>query len=233
MSSIAVTEERKRYNEQLVHIVYDKVWDNLITCNGAYEMGQTELSFRWEINGDDVMQRYKKFRTREEFLLACKTSRPHTIQLGAVLPDFPVHPSEELGGEQDDPDRYSRKRSRNLCKEQITSGRGPLVLDIDLTDYNRDNICSCIKAERRCCDICFSTLLNPAMEIVQYILCELFGFTKTFFVWSGGRGIHTWILDEQVIEWTDDQRTTFIERISKMEDDVRVQEILGNVRTLL
>lgn len=220
--------ERERYNEQLVKTVYEGLWESLVTCDGSYPLSQVELSFRWDSNsGETIMQRFTKFHNKEEFLAACVKSKPHTIQLGGILPNFPPPPLA-IGEIPIDPARSSIERDRELCKANITCARGPLVIDIDLTDYDRSLVCFCLK-EKKCCNVCFSVFMKPAMEILQYILCDLFEFKKVFFVWSGGRGIHTWVVDDCVINWTDYQRTTFIYRISKMEDDPMIQEILERI----
>lgn len=213
--------ERNRFNDVFAKEVYEHLWDKLITCNGLYHLSQVEISFRWEIKGETVMQRFTRFNTKEEFLAACSTGKPHTIQLGGVLPGFPGNEYDsELGM-----DRSSRERDRALCRNGITSARGPLVIDIDLTDYDRRDICAC-GLEHKCCNACFAAFMPAAMDILNYILRDLFQFKKVFFVWSGCRGIHTWVTDESVSLWTSAQRTVFITRISQLGSDPRVQEIL-------
>jgi hypothetical protein len=196
--------ERKRFNEVLLPGIYNDVWETLITCNGRYTLNQTEVSLQWNIDGNDVMQRYVKYQSKEAFLQACAETKPHTIALGGVLPGFPGLD-----------DRSAREHDNQLCKAGITSAQGPVVLDVDLTDYNRDTVCDC-GALKRCCNTCFAVFLDPAMDVIHYILRTIFGFTKFFFVWSGRRGIHVWIYDDRVLTWTRDQRTVFINRIKRI-----------------
>jgi len=213
--------ERKRFNEVLVPHVYDKIWESLITCGGVYALNNVEVTFEWIIDGTEVMQRYVKYHTREDFLRACVESRPHTIQLGGVLPGFQSHCPM-------DADRIGRERDNRLCKEGITSARGPLVIDIDLTDYNRVGVCQC-GALKRCCNTCFEVFLDPATDVLDYLLRTVFGFTNMFSVWSGRRGVHIWVCDPNVVLWTREQRTTFIERIRAIRSTDECFEHIRNI----
>lgn len=223
----AMSKERKRYNEVLVPAVYEMVWESLITCNGTYALNQVELSLQWDIDDKTVIQRYVKYQDKAQFLKACVDSKPHTIQLGGVLPGFP--------GYGVDHDRTGRKRDVQMCKDGITSARGPLVVDIDLTDYDRSTVCEC-GTSKKCCNACFAKFLDPAMDVLDYIFRKAFGFSQFFFVWSGRRGIHMWVCDPQVLDWTHDQRATFTARIMAMKSDPfdeHVHRILGgNVEEL-
>lgn len=217
----SVSDERKRHNEVLIPEIYNKIWDSLITCNGRYALNQVEISLQWEIDGNVVIQRYVKYHSKEQFLAACVKSKPHTIQLGGVLPGFP--------GYGVDHDKTGRQRDAQMCRAGITSARGPLVLDIDLTDYDRSGVCECGNS-KTCCNICFAKFLDPAMDVLDYIFRKAFGFTQFFFVWSGRRGIHAWVCDSHVMDWTHDQRSTFIARIMAMKKDPfdeHVHRILG------
>ena len=106
-----------------------------------------------------------------------------------------------------------RKYDREYHREGVVAWLGELILDVDLSEdgdnpYDRRGICKCV-GKRKCCDICWKTFLRPAQRVIAHLLKDA-GITAYFFVYSGRRGFHCWIVDPRVIMWTKEQRKTFI-----------------------
>jgi hypothetical protein len=220
--------ERKRLNQVLSKCVIDDGWIPVATCGNQFDLSQIDISLQWDIEGTLAIRKFVKYHTRDDLLKALTTSNPHAIQVGGILPNLPLTNRDDRGGE--DPDRVSRERERDMCRDALISCKGPFVMDIDLTDYQRSEVCECQKdpAIKKCCNACFGVFMTPAMHIIDYILRDVFGMSKFFFVWSGRRGIHVWVFDARVIDWTADQRASFIKRISEenMREDANIHAIL-------
>ena len=109
---------------------------------------------------------------------------------------------------------------------------GEIVLDVDLDcdkkqgepQYDREGICGCGK-KKQICDVCAEIFLDTAQRVINYLLTEVYQLKAFFWVFSGRRGLHCWILDKRVHRMTNMQRETFIKRIMDMnggrvKDDV-------------
>lgn len=115
----------------------------------------------------------------------------------------------------------------------LATPMGELVIDIDLDceprkegepHYCRDGICGCGK-EKKICDVCSEIFLDTAQRVLNYLLRDVFEFKAMFWVFSGRRGLHCWVLDEKVQCMTNAQRRVFIDRImlmgkGRVHDDV-------------
>ena len=106
-----------------------------------------------------------------------------------------------------------RKFDREYHREGVAAWLGEFIIDVDLSEdgdnpYDRRGICDCVK-KRKCCDICWKVFLRPAQKVIVHLLKDA-GISAYFFVYSGRRGFHCWIVDKNVIMWTKEQRKTFI-----------------------
>lgn len=224
MRSQALWNDLRRFWFEL----FPKAWpilEQLITCNGRYHLSQCEISPRWEREGGKtVMSRSRTFKTGKEVIAFCQEKFPDTLQVGAVVPSFQIEEHKDRMGES------NMKRNRDMCTT-VATGYGPIVLDFDLNDFDRKGMCPCLD-EKKVCNKCFKILGRAVRETVHYLMEEVFGMTDIFDVYSGKRGIHIWICCDRAVEMTKDERTTFIERISKpllnegITDDVYRQVLL-------
>ena len=96
-----------------------------------------------------------------------------------------------------------------------------LRFDVDIDDYQelRKDYCSC--AAKEICAVCW-TFLACAVETLEYMLREYFGFQHILFVFSGRRGVHCWVCDPCVQYLTAKER----ERIHAVLSQVLVAENL-------
>jgi DNA primase catalytic subunit len=187
--------EKKRYYDWLFPIVAPTLV-KLVTQNGKHPLQNVVIIPRWTSKeGETIMGKWQPFYSCEELIKFGQDKKPDSFQLGGV---FHSVPTPEV---------------RQLNKNGITTAMGPVVLDIDINDYNRDGVCDCGDAHKMC-NTCYLTLLQPAQRCLDYLLKQVYGFKKVFHVFSGKRGMHTWILDDRVWEWTREQREVFLKSIS-------------------
>lgn len=191
---------------------------NLVTFNGKFPLNSVELVPRWEIKGaGTVMNRDCVFYSCTDLVTYCKQKTPHSLQASGVLPC--------RGGVSKD----ARKRDRHSISQRTGSVFGPLVIDIDIHDYDRTGLCPC-GAEKKLCQVCYSVIILAARLVMRYWLCNVFGFTGVFEVFSGQKGIHIWVCCERAFLMTEAQRTTLLQRIQcPIEHDGHIDEIYKEI----
>ncbi|PLW16705.1 hypothetical protein PCANC_20194 [Puccinia coronata f. sp. avenae] len=85
-----------------------------------------------------------------------------------------------------------------------------LVFDIDLTDY--DDIRRCC-SDKKICTQCWK-FVALAVEVLDLTLRHDFGYQHLLWVYSGRRGAHCWVSDEEAMRLTDDQRKAIVNYIN-------------------
>ncbi|KAM3572696.1 hypothetical protein VYU27_005326 [Nannochloropsis oceanica] len=146
--------------------------------------------FSFTIN-DDIYIRYQSFRDAAEMEAAIQKKQPHKIDIGAV---FTMPPKDH----------------HTVKAEAFKPVERELIFDIDMTDY--DDIRTCCTGAK-ICPKCW-IFMTMAVKVVDTALREDFGFQQLLWVYSGRRGVHCWVCDEDVRGLTNDGRSAVVEYLS-------------------
>lgn len=145
-----------------------------------------EFSFTLEpIPGEEIYIRYQSFNNEHDLKAAIVKRQPRKIDIGAVF----THPPK-------DKNAYPASAFHPVQRE--------LVFDIDLTDYDGVRNCGCHGA--KICPICW-TFMQMACRVMHDGLKEDFGFQHIAWFYSGRRGIHAWVCDEEARALTNEARS--------------------------
>lgn len=89
-----------------------------------------------------------------------------------------------------------------------------LVFDIDMTDYDPIRTCC---SDAGICKRCWA-FISAAVRVLDTAIREQFGYQYLLWVYSGRRGIHLWISDQEAMELTDDQRRVMVNWLTVIQD---------------
>lgn len=134
----------------------------------------------------------------------------------------------ELGPEYNIPiNEISQYKNTNI-KDIIVKYK-ELVFDIDIDSY--DSIRTCCKDKKQCnkCQI----YLKAAIKVLYKILKDDFGYIKILFVYSGRRGIHCWVLDNESSRLCSEARNALLEYISIRHENIIQYTIMEQKHPLL
>src|SRR5204862_4771955 len=89
-------------------------------------------------------------------------------------------------------------------------------------DYKGDVRKCCVEANM--CSKCWP-LLQAAIQILDLVLKEDFGFDHRLWVFSGRRGVHCWVFDSRACLLTNQSRSAIISYLSlDQKRDIRIKK---------
>ena len=136
---------------------------------------------------NDVYCRYLCFKTAEQFKETLVDRVPFKIDIGAVF-NIP-------------PDRHNA-----ADKKAFIPTEKEMVFDIDMNDY--DDVRTCCTGAK-VCEKCWE-YLKIAMIVLTEILNEDFDLENVLWGFSGRRGIHAWVCDDEARKMTNEMRTAVV-----------------------
>ena len=178
---------------------YDPTFDTkvanakTITNSRKKVFSRREFSFTLEpMPGEEIYIRYQSFSDLEGLRSAVNRRQPRKIDIGAVFSHPPKDKNAYGGGTNGSKNTGFRPVQREL------------VFDIDLTDYDDVRRCGCSGAQ--ICPTCW-TFMAAALKVLNKGLREDFGFKHIAWFYSGRRGIHAWVCDEEARNLSDEARS--------------------------
>ncbi|OCB86284.1 prim-pol domain-containing protein [Sanghuangporus baumii] len=146
----------------------------------------THREFAFTLQGD-VYIRYNSFANAEELKKQVVRLNPSRFEIGAV---YNARPRDK----------------KTLRPGALQPLQRELVFDIDMTDYDEIRTCCSGKG---ICKRCWG-FIAVAVKILDHTLREHLGFRHILWVYSGRRGIHCWISDQEALQLTDEQRKSIM-----------------------
>lgn len=236
------------YRHLFVPLCGDAVLYLVATCGGRFRLCQREVGVRVRPREDQQQQkkavwvRNRIFGEVKELRAEVASGRALCVDFGGIyefhhLHNQPAYAPKLLPGECNlyvsKPRRFEQKVSG---KEGTSTGRGELVIDVDLDcgpgEYSRELICKCGTAKRTC-DACWIALMRPAHHALTWALREFWGLKRFFTVFSGRRGFHMWICDERILDMPREERVSFVQALARPSKSVTPDEFTDGMYALL
>ena len=245
-----VVTENKKKKKQLIHNPYARPYYtenfpyetvrrmlelNTATPENGYNRDILEFAFTYRTFGDDTFwRRYLAFNGKSQFKDFVCNDEPLRIDIGS----YGFSPPFFWRGQSDLMKRYEENYG--------SSHSSPLVIDVDLSDYDDVRNCYCKHKTQHCsqchiestdsisscqcewrnlgeiCAVCWC-FATAAMLVMDYVLRNFWGFADFYFIFSGKKGIHCWILDPHTEEYTEKDRLRFVASFEPWESEERLK----------
>ncbi|KAF9816857.1 hypothetical protein IEO21_03831 [Rhodonia placenta] len=146
----------------------------------------TQREFAFTLQGD-VYLRYNSFDNADDLKKQICKLNPTRFEIG---PMYSARPRDK----------------KTVRPAMFTPQLRELVFDIDMTDYDSIRTC-CSGAD--ICKRCW-VFIAAAVRVLDKGIRDQFGYKYLLWVYSGRRGIHLWISDQEAMELTDEQRRALV-----------------------
>ncbi|KAJ2931320.1 hypothetical protein H1R20_g5863, partial [Candolleomyces eurysporus] len=144
----------------------------------------THREFAFTLAGD-VYVRYKSYNSPDELKTDVCKLNPSRFEIGPV---------------------YSGRPRDKKTLRKLTPLQRELVFDIDMTDYDEIRTCC---SDANICRKCWKWI-SAAVQVLDGAIRDQYGYEQLLWVYSGRRGIHLWISDQEALELTDQQRKSIV-----------------------
>jgi len=168
----------------------------------------TNREFAFTLAGD-VYLRYNSFSSADELKKQVCKYNPSRFEIGAIYSAKP-------------------RDKKTLRAGAFTPQLRELVFDIDMTDY--DSVRTCCSG-KGICKRCWG-FISAAVKVLDSGLRGTFGYKHLLWVYSGRRGIHCWVSDDEAMQLTDEQRKAlmgWLEVIRGGKDTVKKVNLRSNL----
>jgi DNA primase small subunit len=160
----------------------------------------------WSFTKDDIYMRYQSFNNVKSFKDGVCAKNPDKMDIGPV---------------------YNTATSNHSKVGNFIPQEKELVFDIDATDY------ADVFVNKESTDFITSLtwpLMSMAIEVLDTILRNDFGFEHILYVFSGRRGIHAWVCDKKARLLTNHARSAIAEylQVIQMNDNSTKKVFLKN-----
>lgn len=183
---------------------------------GGHSFNQLDVAIQAEGSnqGSVYMMRNYSYANESEFKQSVLARQTKRIEVGAWYPD----------------ERRPEAKKWRQVRPTLPMYR-ILAIDVDMSDYGGKCAWSpygafpfvgCGHGPREAaCDRCWKLILEPGRRIVEYILREVWGFETLAFVYSGRKGYHCLVLDDDVCRhWNrDDNRQAVMKSLASWPSD--------------
>lgn len=184
-----IAEKTKSNNESDDESDSDSELEHLTMNSMNIAANNREIAFEY---ASGAYGRYLTFPTYKQFYDKITNVVPNRFEIGAIYENVPKK-IENLFGSGN-----KALGNKNIPLEK------EFVFDIDMDDYDPYRTCC---SGSQICDSCWSIFINCAVEILSTVLYEYFNWNNFFFVYSGRRGLHLWIMDYEARTLGDNERT--------------------------
>jgi DNA primase small subunit len=156
------------------------------SSSAAASRNFTHREFAFTLHNEAYL-RYNSFASAEELKREVCRLNPARFEIGPVYSAKP-------------------KDRKTVQKAMFKPVSRELVFDIDMTDYDEIRTCCTGKG---ICKRCWA-FIAVAVRVLDEMIRSDFGFKHLLWVYSGRRGIHCWISDEEACNLTDDARRAIV-----------------------
>lgn len=166
---------------------HEKVWELLELLGRPYPIENREIAMQDTRATKQKLSRYVSFPDWRAARERMSRETPDGLFLGGVH----TIPAE---------DRWNGVFN---SKSTFATARRELVMDIDSDDFEMVRWrCNPERTRHHLCPACWP-LLVPAARTLDYMVRKQLGYVHILWEFSGGRGLHCWVLDDRA-QWLND-----------------------------